>query len=105
MITKAQLLKLIHPRIASKAVETLLDNQDIMLNGLKALSFVGKNGAGAITIAGTAIGDKVLCVVGITAAALGDASASFEGVITVAGQIQQSSASNLSTNTYIAYLI
>jgi len=105
MITKAELLKKIHPRIASKAVETLLDNQDTMLNGLKVVSFVGRNGAGTIAVTGPAIGDKVLAVVGITAAALGDASASFEGVITIAGAIQQSNAGNLSTNTYIAYLI
>lgn len=76
-----------------------------VLTGLKFISVDGRNGAGAITATGAVVGDKVIGVVGITGGALGDATASFEGTITVVNQIQQSSASNLSANDYIAVLL
>lgn len=55
---------------------------------------VGKNGAGALTLTGTKVGDVVSGVANLSAPA--DLKSSFEAVITVAGQIQQSSATNLS---------
>jgi hypothetical protein len=72
---------------------------------LKVISFDGKNGAGACTATGAVIGDLVLAVFGITGDALGAAGASFETAITVVDQIQQSSASNLSANDYVALLL
>ncbi len=54
----------------------------------------GKNGAGALTLAGTKVGDIVAGVANLTTP--GDLKSSFETVITVAGQIQQSAATNLS---------
>ena len=72
---------------------------------LKMISFDGRNGAGACTVTGAAVGDKVLAVFGITGGALGAAGASFEATITVVNQIQQTSASNLSANDYVALLL
>ena len=51
-----------------------------------------------ITQAVVAPGDIVLLVTDITTP--GNASASFESTVSVAGQVQQTSASNLSTMTY-----
>jgi hypothetical protein len=62
----------------------------------------GKNGAGAITLTGAKVGDNVISVVNLSTPA--DASASFEDTITVADQIQQSSASDLSAVKYLVTL-
>lgn len=72
---------------------------------LKMISFDGRNGAGACTAASAVVGDKVLAAFGITDGALGAAKASFEAAVTVNDQIQQSSASNLSANDYVALLL
>lgn len=65
-------------------------------------TFRGRVGAGAITAGILRVGDVVLNLskIGPTAGDVGDAAASFEGVITVAGQIQQSSASDLTAIHY-----
>lgn len=76
-----------------------------VLAGLKTISFDGRSGAGSCTATGAVVGMKVLAVFGLTAGALGNAAASFESTITVADQIQQSSASNLSANDYVAVLL
>ncbi len=47
-------------------------------------------GAGGVTLANTQVGDKVVSVTDLTAPA--DMSATFEGTISVAGQIQQTGA-------------
>jgi hypothetical protein len=72
---------------------------------LDIISFVGKNGAGACTMAGVAVDDVVLSVTGQVAADVGDKSSLFETAITVADQIQQSSASDLSTKVYMALIL
>lgn len=59
----------------------------------------GSNGAGPITAAGFAVGDRVVSAVNLTDGT--NDAANFESVITVAGQIQQSSATNLSAKKYI----
>jgi hypothetical protein len=59
----------------------------------------GRNGAGAVTATGAKVGDKVVAVVNLTDAASG--ASAFESVVTVADQIQQSSASNLTSKTYV----
>ena len=63
----------------------------------------GNNGAGACTLTGAKIGDKVLMNVNITdgTLALGD----FEATITVVDQIQQSSAVDLSTKKFTVLLL
>lgn len=55
----------------------------------------GKNGAGALTLTGAKVGDKVRNAMQITDT-IGDVTSSFESVITVADQIQQSAATDLS---------
>jgi len=62
----------------------------------------GSNGAGAITLTGAVSGDTVESVINLTAPA--DATASFEATISVAGQIQQTSGSNLSGNSYLVFV-
>lgn len=57
---------------------------------------VGRNGAGALSMPGTLVGDKVLLVTNLTLPAANPASASFESTITVANEIQQPDGSNLS---------
>lgn len=63
------------------------------------LTFTGRNGAGAVQLPGAEIGDQVAGLIGIVGVT-GDRRTDFESVITVADQIQQSSASDLSENTY-----
>lgn len=64
-------------------------------------SATGRASAGAITVAGAVVGDNVAFVLGPTNA---DAGASFETTVSVAGQVQQTSASNLSANQYVFFL-
>lgn len=81
----------------------MVDSMAGMLD-TKLISFAGRNGAGACTLVGAAVGDRVLSVAGLSAADLGDTAASFESVITVVNQIQQVSVGNLSANAYLALL-
>lgn len=71
---------------------------------VKSWTFAGSNGAGACTLAGVTVGSVVLSVTGVDSADGGDQSANFESVITVAGEIQQSSVSDLSTKDYTALI-
>ncbi len=82
----------------------VVDTVKSLFSGLKFITVDGRNAAGAITATGAVVGDTVVGVAGLTAGALGAADASFEGTITVADQIQQSSASNLSANDYLVVL-
>jgi hypothetical protein len=66
------------------------------------IAFVGKNGAGACTATGLKASDVILSVTGVAAADAGDKASLFEAVVTVNDQIQQSSATDLSTKTFMA---
>jgi len=55
---------------------------------------LGHNGAGAVAVAGVQVGDNVLNVTNLTTP--GDVTASFESTATVAGQVQQTAATDLS---------
>jgi hypothetical protein len=81
----------------------------IDVSGIKCLAAAGKNGSGAVTLTGTAIGDRVVAVFGAPTAggalAVKLPGTDFEAAVTVADQIQQLSASNLSANTYVFILI
>lgn len=68
------------------------------------LSFAGKSGSGACTLTGVKVGDVVRSVTGVAAGTVGDQSSKFETAITVADQIQQSDAGNLSANIYVALI-
>ncbi len=74
------------------------------LNNITPVSFVGAAAAGPCTLTGAKVGDKVVFVTGVASGTVGNQSASFEAVITVADQIQQSAAGNLSANVYLAHL-
>ncbi len=65
--------------------------------------FAGRNGAGVCTLTGAKVGDKVIGMVNITDAT--DDIGNFETTITVADQIQQSDASNLSAKKFAVLLV
>jgi len=77
--------------------------------GIKCLAASGKNGAGAVTLTGAAIGDRLVAVFGAPngggALEAKVPGTDFEAAVTVADQIQQVSASNLSSRTYVFILI
>lgn len=77
--------------------------------GIKVLAAAGKNGAGAITLTGTVVGDRLVAVFGAPTAggtlAVKVPGTDFEATVTVVDQIQQIPASNLSANTYIFILV
>jgi len=70
-------------------------------NSLKQ-ALVGSNGAGSVTITGALVGDIVELVVNLTTP--GDVTSSFESTISVAGQIQQTAATNLSGATCLFFI-
>lgn len=80
------------------------DDLKYVANMRDILSFSGHNLAGACTLTGVKVGDVVLTVTGLAAGTVGDKSSSFESTITVADQIQQIAASDLSSNVYLAYI-
>lgn len=80
-------------------------NLRAVLTGLKFITIDGRNNVGACTAVGAAVGDKVLYVAGLTAGALGNASASFEATVTIVDQIQQSAVGDLSLNDYLVVLL
>lgn len=76
-----------------------------LVSMMDVLSFTGAASAGACTLTGVKAGDKVLTVTGVASGTKGDQGTSFETTITVNDQIQQSSASNLSANVYLAFIL
>ncbi len=72
--------------------------------GFKAYGFTGNNGAGAITLTGATVGDRVLALWQTDATTLAS-DALFETTITVINQIQQSSATDQSTHRFLVLLI
>lgn len=74
--------------------------------GIASGSFTGHNNTGACTLTGATVGQRVLALFEIdTSSAATGVEASFESTITVADQIQQSSASNLSAKKYAVILL
>jgi hypothetical protein len=78
-------------------------SKELEETSLNGLVFTGAAAAGACTLTGAKVGDKVVSLVNLTDAA--DAKSSFEAIITVADQIQQSSASNLSSKKFHVLLV
>lgn len=76
------------------------------LSALKTLRFDGAASAGAITLTGAAVGDRVVSIFGtvVTTGASIVGGTDFESVITVANQIQQSATGDLSGNDYVVQL-
>jgi hypothetical protein len=93
----------IHPRRLGIAGDGLSGNTSALLLDGKVIGTgrnpimvcqTASNGAGAVTLAGAVVGDVVENVTNISTP--GDVTSSFEATISVAGQIQQSAATNLS---------
>lgn len=78
---------------------------DDNFKAIQPFSFSGAAAAGACTATGLNVGDVILSVTGLASATAGDQSANFETVVSVDDQIQQSSASNLSSNVYLALVL
>lgn len=76
-----------------------------VLAKLEIISFSGVAEAGACTAVGLNAGDVVLSVTGTVAADVGNQSSSFESVVTVDDQIQQTSASDLSSKVFAALVL
>lgn len=74
--------------------------------GVTSGSFLGKNGAGACTLTGAVIGQRVLALFEIdtNSGTVGE-QAKFESVITVNDQIQQTDVGNLSAKKYAVILL
>jgi predicted metalloprotease with PDZ domain len=72
---------------------------------LDIISFSGIANAGACTLTGVKVGDLVLSVTGVAAADVGDQATKFEAAITVNDQIQQTSATDLSTKVFMALIL
>jgi hypothetical protein len=79
----------------------VLEGKGVIASTRSAIFFAaaGLNGAGAVTVTGAKVGDLVLAVINLTTP--GQAASSFESTVSVAGQVQQSSTSNLSGNNYL----
>lgn len=70
---------------------------------VKFYTFAGVAAAGPVTVTGVKVGDVITSVINVTDTA--DASASFETAVTVNDQVQQSSASDLSTKKFQAVIL
>lgn len=83
---------------------------NISFAGLTGLQAAGRNAAGAITLTGATVGQRLVIALGTITnstasnAFIAPAAGTFESVITVADQIQQASASDLSANSYFFVL-
>lgn len=71
---------------------------------IKVWTFAGAAAAGACTLTGVTVGSEVLSVTGIASGTKGNQAAKFESTITVANQIQQTDAGDLSENIYVAVI-
>ena len=70
---------------------------------LRYREFFGRDGAGSINLPGATVGDTVTTLIGLVGVT-GDKKTDFESMITVDGQIQQVSESELSANIYRIFL-
>lgn len=79
-----------------------LEGKDLskIINGS---AFTGRIGVGVCTLASARAGDVVIGLVNLTAGT--DLAASFEPVISVTGQIQQTAATNLSAANFLVMLL
>lgn len=75
----------------------------VPLGGLLTLGFTGRASAGAITLTGALLGKPVVAIWEATGATL-NAAALFEATVSVAGQLQQISGTDLSAKKYIVQL-
>ena len=88
---------------ATKLGSNAVTGTKLSVSALAFLVFNGVNGAGACTLTGAKVGDKVVGVTNLTDGSSG--TSSFEATISVANQIQQSDAANLSTKKFNILLV
>ena len=100
---KATIEKNYQPTLPNLSLEYLLNELGKLENAFRLLVFTGRNGAGACTLTGAKVGDKVVGAVSLTDNAA--ATSSFEGTITVVDQIQQSEAADRSADVFLVFLI
>lgn len=72
-------------------------------SAIRTIAVTGKNGAGACTATGAKVGDKVIAMMNVTDQTVDNSK--FESTITVADQIQQSNAGDLSAKKYFLQLV
>lgn len=72
----------------------------LQVTGVFNASFSGKNGSGAISVPGLAVGDIVLAAVQDSSTVFDHGNNPFENVVSVADEIQQVNSSDLSANSY-----
>jgi hypothetical protein len=93
--------------------DPVLKTPIVNINGATALAgnplvfktFVGVAAAGPITFTGVKVGDLVAGVIDTTASPMVSGAALFEAKVSVAGQIQQLTATDESTHTFIALVV
>lgn len=85
------------------ALTAALTQQEAEALKYRKVKFYGVSSAGGIAIDGACVGDDVISLVGIYGVS-GSQVASFESKISIPGQIQQTSGSDLSDNLYVVIL-
>lgn len=98
-----RILSTFRQTLPTTSLPTLLEEIAKLENAMVFSGFTGRNGAGACTLTGALVGDKVLGVVDVVNG--GSDAASFETTITVVDEIQQTDAGDKSTNKYAVLLI
>jgi hypothetical protein len=98
-----------NPAMISSGMSSMEFGLRAALTQLEAMAlsyqqFQGRNGAGAITVIGAQVGETVSTVTGLIGST-GDQKTLFESVITVKGQIQQISDTDLTSKWYRVHLI
>lgn len=90
---------------ASQLATDLITGVKVAPAALKTFIVTGRSGAGACSTGtmGLKVGDKVVSCVNLTDAT--EASADFEATVTVADQLQQSSASNYSAKKFAVQVL
>lgn len=90
---------------ASQLATSLITGVKIAPTALKTFIVTGRSGAGACSTGttGLKVGDRVVACVNLTD--ITEASADFESTITVADQLQQSSASNYSAKKFLVTVL
>jgi hypothetical protein len=103
---KAQLVEQFHPTLPGRSIPDLIDEIAAAIvspQNFLAGHFSGVAAAGPVALVGAEVGDKVLMLTDLTNA--GDGSDSFESTITVADQIQQTDAADLSAVNFSALIL
>jgi len=92
-------------QVSSMIAPTSVGGAQIQPTAMRLLSAFGKNGAGAVTLTGTKVGDKVVGVVNVTDHVSYVIPTDFEATITVVDQIQQVNVGNLSAKVLVFLLL